>query len=212
MHCTRLGWCLKALTSAVIGLSYFVSFCHLIASACWHPIVHISVISFLCFCPVGYFVCRIKKTLHVVKRHVTHMLFLDNQSNENISTSLFLSLMECSRWSLCHPSSGASEGHSLPWRIFRRLILWILNCSDQQSASVRLSSSQHTTNPVCTWNINVTGLSPTMCSKQSMCQRDANLATHWSSVHNVKTVFLLDKNPSSSSEDFVILREGLLNL
>lgn len=190
-------------------------FCEFLSSYCISLLApHCAHIRY--FLPL-FLSCRLfclqdKKTLHVVKRHVTHMLFLDNQSNENISTSLFLSLMECSRWSLCHPSSGASEGHSLPWRIFRRLILWILNCSDQQSASVRLSSSQHTTNPVCTWNINVTGLSPTMCSKQSMCQRDANLATHWSSVHNVKTVFLLDKNPSSSSEDFVILREGLLNL
>lgn len=89
------------------------------------------------------------------------MLFLANHSNENISgaPSLHpslppplppLPLMECSLWSLCHQSSGASEGPWLPWRIFTRLILWILNCSDQQSATVILACNEHPTQRVQT--------------------------------------------------------------
>lgn len=45
----------------------FCELCQPVASACQHSIVPNSIIPFLCLCPVGYFVCKIK-ILHVVNR------------------------------------------------------------------------------------------------------------------------------------------------
>ncbi len=147
IHCTTLCWCLKALTPAVIGLSYFVGLISLLRQLVGST-VPTSFFAFLCLCPVGYFVWRIK-TLHVVKLQVSHMLFLANQSNENISwaellPSLSLSLLPPESRPSVFRSIWASEGPWLPQRFFTRLILWILNRSDQQSASVSLSSTPNT--------------------------------------------------------------------